>query len=109
MWNTSPTLRLSDALAGLAPLEAITQHRRPVLVVNGAVDTTLAATHLEAWRAVLAYTGRPVDTIELAFADALFAPVSASGDLDGASADSLNLLAETIARWTTRVAAPSAR
>jgi hypothetical protein len=109
MWNTSPTLRLSDALAGLAPLEAITQHRRPVLVVNGAVDTTLASTHLEAWRAVLAYTGKPVDTVELAFADALFAPIAETGEPDESSPVSLNLLADTVARWTTRAAAPSGR
>jgi hypothetical protein len=99
MWQTSPALRLSEALARLAPLEAITAHRRPVLLVNGAVDTALAATHLEAWRSVLAFTGRPVDAVELAFADALFQAVAPDGGVEDDSGQALDLLAGVVMRW----------
>lgn len=102
VWETSATLRLADALAALAPLEAVTVGARPTLVAQGAVDALLGAANLEAWRAALAATGRPSDGIEVAFADAFFRPCD---DLGRAMTDddtALGLLSEAIAGWVQR-------
>lgn len=105
VWQTSAALRLADTLSAIAPLEMITQGRRPVLLVHGAVDDELPVTHLEAWRSALAFTGKPVETIEIAFADALFQPIDADGHVDAEDPWALDLLADVISRWTGRILA----
>lgn len=102
VWETSATLRLADALAALAPLEAVTVGGRPTLVAQGAVDALLGAANLEAWRAALAATGRPSDGIEVGFADAFFRSCDERGEaiLDDDAA--LGLLSEAIAAWVQR-------
>jgi hypothetical protein len=102
VWETSPTLRLADALAALAPLEAVTVHARPSLFVQGAVGDPIGTEHLEAWRASLAATGRPADAVEVAFTDALFAPVAAPGDIVGEPDGGRALLAAAVASWAER-------
>ncbi len=98
-WNASPTLRLVDALAALAPLEAVTLTRRPVLLLQGAADESLPATHLEAWRSVLAFTNRSVDA-EIAYADELLQTLDADRQPIPDSTAALDLMAATVARWT---------
>ena len=99
-WNASPTLRLVDALAALAPLEAVTLTRRPVLLLQGAADDGLPATHLEAWRSVLAFTNKSVDAVEIAYADELLQTLDAERQPIPDSTVALDLLAATVARWT---------
>lgn len=102
MWETSATLRLADALAALAPLEAVTVGARPTLVVQGAVDALLGAANLEAWRAALAATGRPSDGIEVAFADAFFRPCDERGGPAPDDDAALGILSDAIAGWVQR-------
>lgn len=108
-WAASPTLRLADRLAELSPLEAVTVQSRPVLLVQGAVDGSLPAAHLEAWRAALSATGRPADAIEVAFADAFFRPVSADGRVPEDDDRALEVLADAVAGWCPRAVSRPAR
>lgn len=108
-WEQSPTLRLADALAAQSPLEAVTVHPRPVLVVNGAVDTVLPATHLESWRAGLDATVQRVDAVEVAFADAFLRAIGERGTIeDEPEWDPAVVAAEAIERWTRGVLSPAA-
>jgi len=100
-WERSPTLRLADALAAQSPLEAVTVHPRPVLLVNGAVDTVLPAAHLESWRAALDAPQQRVEAVEVAFADAFMRAISERGALEAdAGWDPAVIAAEAIERWT---------
>lgn len=98
-WTESRTLRLADALAAMAPLEAVCMDERPVLVVGGAADGVLPVTHLEAWRAALEANQRPVQAIEVAFHDAFMRPV---GPGDGDDGTGLGLMAHTVEQWARR-------
>lgn len=111
-WGTSPSLRLADALAGVAPLERIQEHRRPVLLVNGAVDDELPSAHMAAWRNALAEVGAPVDAVEIAFADAAMTWRDAEGapaeEPAGGAArieelpQACETLAQVVSRWAIR-------
>jgi hypothetical protein len=102
MWESSAALRLADTLSALAPLEAVTVGARPTLVVQGAVDALLGASHLEAWRAALAATGRPSDGMEVAFADAFFRSCHERGAPVADDDASLGILAGAVAEWVQR-------
>ena len=109
-WETSPELRLADALSALAPLEAVTVNSRPSLFVQGAGDGPIGTEHLEAWCAALAATGRPADSVEVAFADALLGPVAGPGGEPPDADAPLELLAAAVDAWTQRtVTRPAAR
>lgn len=111
-WSTSPSLRLADALALVAPLEGIQEHRRPVLLVSGAVDDDLPAHHLEAWRTALSAVGAPVDAVEIAFADTHLAWRVADGvtaderagvaAARAATPQACETLAQVVSRWAIR-------
>ncbi|MBL9141102.1 MAG: hypothetical protein JNK53_04485 [Phycisphaerae bacterium] len=101
-WKTSKTLRLAESLSHAAPLEAIVQQRRPVLLVNGAVDDELPALHMEAWRAALAAGGRGVDAVEVAFADSLLRWCESDGSVVRGATQAHDLLADIVGRWTVR-------
>lgn len=98
-WNESRTLRLADALAAMAPLEAVCMDDRPVLVAGGAADAVLPVAHLEAWRAALEANHRPVTALEVAFHDAFMRPAGAAAEDDGTG---LELLAHAVGRWARR-------
>ena len=109
-WESSPQLRLADALSALAPLEAVTVNARPSLFVQGAGEGPIGADHLDAWCAALAATGRPAESVEVAFADALLAPVAGPGGEAPDPDAPLDLLAAAVAAWTRRtVTRPAAR
>lgn len=109
-WESSPSLRLADELAAMAPLEAVTVNARPVLLVQGAADGPIGADHLDAWCAALAATGRPADAVEVAFADALFAPAAGPGGERPAEEAILGIVADAVASWVDRaVSRPPAR
>lgn len=102
MWTASPTLRLADALSTLGPLEQVALRRRPTLVVQGAVDDELPAANLEAWRTALTEAGRPVDALEVGFADALLQWRDEDGALLEGAPQAHDLLADAVSRWTIR-------
>lgn len=99
-WVESPSLRLADGLAALSPLEAVTVHDRPALLVAGAADRLLPAAHLESWRASLEAASRPCQAVELAFLDAFLRPVDVAGRQDADDGEGRALLAATVEPWS---------
>ncbi len=102
MWETSLTLRLADSLTHVEPLTAIAKHRRPVLLVSGAVDDDVPASHLESWRTALGASGRGVDAVEVGFADSLLRWRQADGELLEGAPQAHDELAAIVSRWTQR-------
>lgn len=99
-WVDSPSLRLADGLAALSPLEALTVHDRPVLLVAGAADRLLPAAHVESWRASLEAASRPCQAVELAFVDAFMRPVDGAGRPDEDDGGGRALLASMVESWS---------
>lgn len=102
MWETSLTLRLADSLTHVEPLAAIAKHRRPVLLVSGAVDDDVPASHMESWRTALGASGRGIDSVEVGFADSLLRWRQSDGALLEGGAQAHDELAAIVSKWAVR-------